>query len=54
MPGGYVSGDGRFARAAPAADPVDVWELFPKRRTIGSIVDETDVGRNERARHIFI
>ena len=32
-----ATGDGRFAGAAPAADPVDVSELFPKRRTVGSL-----------------
>ncbi len=29
--------DGRFAGTAPAADPVDVLELFPKRCTTGSL-----------------
>ena len=32
----YAMSDRRFARTAPAADPVDVSELFPKRCTIGS------------------
>ena len=33
----YAASDGRFACTAPAADPVDVLELFPKRCTVGSL-----------------
>jgi hypothetical protein len=33
----YATSDGRFARTAAAADPVDVLELFPKRCTLGSL-----------------
>ena len=34
---GYATSDGRFARTAPAADPVDVLEFFPKCCTVGSL-----------------
>jgi hypothetical protein len=33
----YATSDGRFACTAPAADPVYVPELFPKRFSIGSL-----------------
>jgi hypothetical protein len=33
----YAASNRRFARSAPAADPVDVPELFPNRRTVGTL-----------------